>query len=117
MTSIGKFKSTQPHDPLSEILGSIRTINFSGKLAVVRDRASSNPSAPTHRIYLVDSEGERFEVGAAWSQSIKRGAREGEEFLSANIDDPSFERPLSFALFRDDESTWEATWRRRANAN
>lgn len=117
MTAIGKFQSTKTHDLLAELIGNVRTIGFSGKLALVREKASLHPNAPSHRVLLLSDGNDRFEIGAAWSQTIKRGVRTGEEFLSVNIDDPSFERPLSFALFRDDENTWEATWRRREITN
>lgn len=117
MTAIGKFQSTHTNDLLAELVGEIRTIGFSGKLAIVRTKGSLHPNAPSHRVFLILEGGDRFEVGAAWSQTIKRGNRTGEEFLSVNIDDQSFERPISFAVFRDDENTWEATWRRREPAN
>tara|TARA_R110000787_G_scaffold143451_1_gene257067 strand:- start:4902 stop:5258 length:357 start_codon:yes stop_codon:yes gene_type:complete len=113
MTVIGKFRHTRAQDPLSELIGQIHTLTFDGKLAIIRESASDKPNAPSHRIYLLDESRGRFEVGAAWTQKIKRGAREGEEFLSANIDDESFAKPLSFAVFQHDEDSWSATWRRR----
>ncbi|MBU2606171.1 MAG: DUF736 domain-containing protein [Alphaproteobacteria bacterium] len=107
----------QTNDLTAELVGNIRTIGFSGKLAIVHDGGASHPNAPSHRVFLINEDSVRLEVGAAWSQKIKQGVRAGEEFLSANIDDPSFERPLSFALFQSDEHTWEATWRRRQTTN
>lgn len=117
MTQIGNFTSTNQNDMLAELRGDIRTLGFSGNLSIVRERQSSNAKAPTHRVYVLKDDGTQFEIGAAWSQEIKRGNRAGEEFLSANLDDPSFERPLSFAIFQDGENTWQATWRRRQAAS
>lgn len=116
MTNIGKFRCNNLVDPLSELIGVIKTVGFFGRLAIVREGSGSNPNTPSHRIYLVADDVGRIEVGAAWSQTIKRGPREGEQFLSASIDDPSFAKPLSFAVFQEDEDSWTATWRRRKDA-
>ena len=116
MTQIGKFRSTYSTDVLSELVGTIRTINFSGKLSIIKDGNSTNPNAPTHRVYFIPDDTAKVELGAARTQRIKRGPREGEEFLSVTIDDPSWQNSLSFSLFQDDETTWLATWRRRQSA-
>tara|TARA_R110000787_G_scaffold22424_7_gene65178 strand:+ start:2640 stop:2993 length:354 start_codon:yes stop_codon:yes gene_type:complete len=116
MTNIGTFRSANNTDILSELIGTVRTINFSGKLSIQRDTGSSHPNAPTHRVSLVPDDAAKIEVGAAWTQRIKRGPREGEEFLSVTIDDPAWENSFSFSIFQEDETTWIATWRRRQSA-
>lgn len=116
MSEIGKFRSTNTIDLLAELIGTVRTMNFIGRLAITRETNAGNANAPTHRVYVISEDAQRIEVGAAWTQIIKRGAREGEEFLSVTVDDPSWQQSLSFSVFRDDETTWVATWRRRQSA-
>jgi uncharacterized protein (DUF736 family) len=81
---------------------------------VKREKSSDHSNAPTHKVYFVRLEAANVEIGAAWTQKIKFGDRQGEEFLSVQIDDPSMPHPLSFGLFQEDEhGNWNATWRRR----
>lgn len=116
MSEIGKFRSTNSVDILAELIGTVRTLNFIGRLAITRDASPGSPNAPTHRVFLIAEDAQRIEVGAAWAQKIKRGVREGEDFFSVTIDDPSWQQSLSFSVFRSDEATWIATWRRRQSA-
>lgn len=114
MTTIGTFRSRNSSDFLQTLEGQIGTLNFSGKLVLKREQVSDHPNAPSHKIYFVRPDAANVEIGAAWTQRIKTGERSGEEFLSAQIDDPSMPHPLSFGLFPEDEDgNWHATWRRR----
>lgn len=114
MTQIGTFRSRDSNDLTQSLEGHINTLAFSGKLAIKREHNSDHPNAPTHKIYFVRLDAANVEIGAAWTQKIKNGERAGEEFLSAQIDDPSMPHPLSFGLFQEDEDgNWNATWRRR----
>lgn len=114
MTHIGTFRSRSQSDQTETLEGQINTLAFSGKLVIKRSSISDHPNAPTHKIYFVRTDAANVEIGAAWMQRIKNGERAGEEFLSAQIDDPSMPHPLSFGLFQEDEDgNWNATWRRR----
>lgn len=114
MTQIGNFRSRNSNDLTQTFEGQINTLAFSGKLVIKREQSSDHPNAPTHKIYFVRPDAANVEIGAAWTQTIKSGERSGEEFLSAQIDDPSMPHPLSFGLFQEDEDgNWNATWRRR----
>lgn len=114
MANIGTFRSHSSSDLLNTLEGQISTLNFTGKLVIKREQTSDHSNAPTHKVYFVRSEAANVEIGAAWTQKIKFGDRQGEEFLSVQVDDPSMPHPLSFGLFQDDEDgNWNATWRRR----
>jgi uncharacterized protein (DUF736 family) len=62
--------------------GHIKTLNFTAALTIVPiDKTAAN--APDHRIYA----GQRYEVGAAWSQTAKSS---GETYLNLKIGAPEF---------------------------
>jgi uncharacterized protein (DUF736 family) len=116
MSNIGKLNSADMSDELRELRGSIKTLNFQIEIRIRKKSHSENPNAPTHEVLGRSADGNFEIVGAAWLKTITRGEREGREFLSANIDDPSFPYPLNFAVFRDTPGEWIATWRRRQAA-
>lgn len=116
MSEIGKLRLVNSADPLSKLIGHIHTLKLSTKITIERDYNSTNPDAPSHRVYVGSDDTSPVEVGAAWAREIKRGPRQGQTFLSVTIDDPSFDSALSFAVFEDDENSWVATWRRRQAA-
>ena len=114
MGHIGRFHSRNASELLQTLEGDISTLAFSGRLIIKQEYSSDHPNAPSHKVYFYRQDAANIEVGAAWTQKIKLGDRQGEEFLSVQIDDPSMPHPLSFGLFQDDEDgNWNATWRRR----
>ena len=51
------------------------------------------------------------ELGAAW---VRRSGADNQEFLSVQLDDPTFERPISAALFyAEDGERAHLVWNRR----
>jgi uncharacterized protein (DUF736 family) len=116
MSKIGEFKPKYPADPLRELSGWIRTVAFEGNLSIKREGNSLRQNAPTHRVYITTEGRDPIEVGAAWLNTMTRGNRQGEEFLSGTIDDPSFATPLAFGVFQEGEDLWVASWRRRKSA-
>ena len=51
------------------------------------------------------------ELGAAW---VRRSGSDNQEFLSVQLDDPTFERPISAALFyNEDGERAQLVWNRR----
>lgn len=53
------------------------------------------------------------DLGAAW---VRRSGLDNQEFLSVRLDDPTFERPISAALFYcEDGERADLVWNRRAN--
>jgi uncharacterized protein (DUF736 family) len=66
--------------------GTLKTLNFSAALTIVPiDKASEN--APDRRIYA----GQRYEVGAAWSQVAKSS---GETYLNLKVGAPDYAESL-----------------------
>jgi uncharacterized protein (DUF736 family) len=62
--------------------GTLKTLNVTASLSIVPvDKMSDN--APDHRVYA----GQRYEVGAGWSQVAKSS---GETYLNLKIADPEF---------------------------
>lgn len=113
MATIGRFRSVHVDDPLKELSGDIRTLNFNADVLIKRVLASDHPDAPTHRVLAQSKAGDFVEVGSAWTKQTKTGPNPGDEFLSVSIDDPSFDHPLNFAVFSEGDGKWIATFRRR----
>jgi uncharacterized protein (DUF736 family) len=66
--------------------GTLKTLNFTATLTIVPiDKASEN--APDYRIYA----GQRYEVGAAWSQIAKSS---GETYLNLKVGAPDYAESL-----------------------
>ena len=113
MSTIGRLHPQDRMDFWKDLKGHVRTLRFNAEIRITRNAdQSSNPDAPTHKITARGPTGEVIEVGSAWTKIITRGEFDGDEFLSATIDDPSFDHSLNFAVFRDGEVA-SATWRRR----
>lgn len=65
-------------------VGTLKTLNVTANLTVLPvDRQSDN--APDHRVYA--GNGQRYEVGAGWSQVAKSS---GETYLNLKIGAPEF---------------------------
>ncbi len=112
MSNIGSFEYQGAPGQFQLIKGSIKTLTLNAEVQIEENfAASDNPDAPTHEV-KVSSNGDWISVGSAWERKIKRGPNEGDSFLSAVIDDPSFERPLNFAVFKDNGFA-KAVFRRR----
>jgi uncharacterized protein (DUF736 family) len=91
--------------------GTLRTLNFNAALTIVPiDKASEN--APDYRIYA----GQRYEVGAAWSQVAKSS---GETYLNLKVGAPEFgeswlrARLVKLETPNEDGSTHIALWQPR----
>ena len=68
------------------------------RIAPELNRGADN--APSHRV---------FEVGAAWAKRSK----EGREYLSVKLDDPSFDAPIYANLFdAEDGQGYSLIWSR-----
>jgi len=113
MSTIGNFNALNPNDELAELSGHINTMEFEASIKIRRDDPSNNPDAPTHSVSARAPSGSYVQVGSAWTKQIVNGPNSGGEFLSVTLDDPSFEHPLNFAVFREGNRQWNAVWRRR----
>ena len=100
MANIGSFKKSG-----QESQGEIVTLSLPTRgVRIVPETDRANDNAPSHRIYVG-----RAEIGAAWP---KRSA-EGRDYLSAKLDDPSFNAPIYANLFDDEDAkTCTLIWSR-----
>jgi uncharacterized protein (DUF736 family) len=93
--------------------GALKTLNVTASLTIVPvDKVSEN--APDHRVFA--GNGQRYEVGAAWSQVAKTS---GETYLNLKIGAPEFgpnwvrARLVKLENPTDDGATHIALWEPR----
>ena len=105
MATIGTFKKSG-----AEFLGQIVTLNVQTKsVRIIPEANRTSENAPSHRIFVG-----RAEVGAAWSKH----SAEQRDYLSAKLDDPSFNAPIYANLFDDEDAeTFTLIWSRSRKAN
>jgi len=85
--------------------GTIRTLTVNVKAKIVANDAKKSDGAPDFRVYAG-----RGELGAAWK--AKTTGDEPREYLSVQLDDPSFPEPIRAALFEVDGASF-LVWNRR----
>jgi uncharacterized protein (DUF736 family) len=105
MANIGSFKKSG-----NEYQGDIVTLSVQAKgVRIVPESNRSNDNAPSHRVFVG-----RAEIGAAWAQQSK----EGRDYLSLKLDDPSFTAPIFANLFDDpDGESYTLIWSRSRKKN
>jgi len=100
MATIGTFTKTD-----TGFSGTVKTLTLNIKATFRVDEKESD-KAPDFRIYTSTTE-----VGAAWQKT----SREGREYLSVKLDDPSFAAPIFASLVEtDDGKTHALIWSRRS---
>ena len=100
MATIGSF--TAVADGYS---GTIRTLTVNVKAKIIANDQKKSEGAPDFRVYSG-----RAELGAAWK--AKTNGDEPRDYLSVQLDDPSFPEPIRAALFEDDGVAF-LVWNRR----
>ena len=107
MAQIGTFKRTK-----TGISGRIRTLALDAELVLIPVDKRDAENAPDYRIHLGDVDGSEVgpEVGAGW----KRTGEKAGEYVSLQLDDPSFAQPIRANLFQaDDQGTaFNLLWNR-----
>ena len=100
MANIGSFKKVG-----GEFQGEIITLSVQAKgVRMVPEENRSNDDAPSHRVFVG-----RAEIGAAWQKRSK----EGRDYLSVKLDDPSFPAPIYATLVEvEGESDLQLIWSR-----
>ncbi|MER9316316.1 DUF736 domain-containing protein [Mesorhizobium sp. M0659] len=103
MPHIGQFNRNQ-----TGYFGRIRTLSLDLDIAIVLADAGSTENAPDFRVHASSEDGP--EIGAGW----KRSGEKAGEFVSLQIDDPTFARPIRANLFQngDDKTSWSLQWSR-----
>ncbi len=100
MAQIGTFKRTK-----TGIRGRIRTLALNAELILVPVDKSDAENAPDYRIHLGEVDGSEVgpEVGAGW----KRTGEKAGEYVSLQLDDPTFAQPIRANLFQADDKGTE----------
>lgn len=101
MATIGSFKK----DENGGFTGAIATLTLNSKVRMVRNESDSD-KGPSHRLFAG-----KVEIGAAWAKTSK----EGRPYLSAKLDDPSFNAAIYATLIEDTETAgaFSLIWSRR----
>ncbi len=107
MAQIGTFKRTK-----TGFSGHIRTLALDAKLILVPVAKSDAENAPDYRIHLGDDDGAEVgpEVGAGW----KRSGEKAGDYISLQLDDPTFAQPIRANLFQANEAgtAFDLLWNR-----
>lgn len=82
--------------------GAIRTLTLNVK-ATIRASDKDSDKAPDYRVFNAATE-----FGAAW----KRTSREGRDYLSLKLDDPSFPAPIYASLVEGESGEHMLIWSR-----
>ena len=112
MSKVGILKEIK----LGELYeGEITTLDLSLLFEIRKlSTASTNLKAPTHVILAWNKNGVEVPVGSAWMKTINKPGRDGEQFFSLTLSDPSFGWPLNVAAFKSDtENVWSIVFRHR----
>ncbi|RRH95425.1 DUF736 domain-containing protein [Mesorhizobium tamadayense] len=104
MPQIGEFTRNQ-----AGYSGRIRTLSLSLDAAIVAAEASDADNAPDYRVHAGGEDG--IVIGAGWKHSSEKAG----EFISLQIDDPTFAQPIRAYLFQygDDKKSWSLQWSRQ----
>jgi uncharacterized protein (DUF736 family) len=106
MANIGTFKKSANGNYTGEIV----TMSLQKKnVTIVAEEASEKENAPSHRVFVA-----KAEIGACWQKSSK----EGRDYLSIKLDDPSFTAPIFASLFADEDGkSFSLIWSRARTSN
>ena len=83
--------------------GTLTTLALSASLSFEPVTTKKGDKSPDYRILKGESD-----IGAAW----KKTSREGAEYLSVSIDDPSFPAPIQCSLLKTVEHGHRLIWER-----
>lgn len=100
MATIGTFTPAK-----DGYVGTIRTLTMNVKAKIVANDQKKSEGAPDFRVFAG-----RAELGAAWK--AKSNSEEPRDYLSVQLDDPSFAEPIRAALFEEDVTAF-LVWNRR----
>ena len=100
MATIGTFTKNG-----NGFTGTITTLTLSASVTFEPLSSKKSDKHPDYRILLGESD-----IGAAW----KKTSREGAEYFSVSIDDPSFAAPIQCSLIKTGiEHTHRLVWERQ----
>jgi uncharacterized protein (DUF736 family) len=113
MSVIGHLRSRSTN--AGEILeGDLSTLLHTLRIRLEYLPKTDKPTAPAYRVVAWNNAGIEVVVGRAWLKTMNKTGREGEEFITITLDDPSFPKPLNVAAFKNsDTGNWDIAFRRR----
>lgn len=107
MPLIGQFTRDE-----SGFVGHLETLLLQQDIIIVPAEHSDAENAPDFRVHVFDSVNNEpgAEIGAGW----KRTGEKAGDYVSLQIDDPTFGHPIRANLFQsaDDKSAWGLNWNR-----
>ncbi len=109
MTTIGTIQETDING-FKELKGQISTLHLNINFKLIKNKQKSNPNDPTYMINTQSLNGSDVQVGSVWEKSCQNSE---DIFLSMTFDDPSFDKPLNVAAFKNNPERWDIVWRRR----
>jgi uncharacterized protein (DUF736 family) len=112
MSTIAILKR-QMNGTAEELVGEIRTLQFSLKVRFVQVLNKKSEKSPDYRIYSGVWDDRAVQIGTAWKKQKTRPDGTVFEFLTITIDDPSLPQALNVAAFLNEDGDWEITFRRR----
>ncbi len=101
MSIIGNFTPTD-----DGYIGTIRTLTINVITKIVINESKTKEGSPDYRTCAGQAE-----LGAAWKAKTK--GDDPRDYLSVQLDDPSFVEPIRAALFEGDGGAY-LVWNRRA---
>ena len=100
--------SIKPNDQ-GILIGRVQTMAFVATIAL-QEVNSTNERAPAFDVLALAADRRSWvKVGAVWEYTSNET---GECFLSGRIDDPSLDKPIDVALFRQNDDSYNVAWRR-----
>ncbi|WP_413993296.1 DUF736 domain-containing protein [Labrys okinawensis] len=103
MAQIGQFTREA-----NGFFGRVHTLTLNLELTIVPAEPSDAENAPDYRVLRGAEDGP--EVGAGWTRSSDKAG----EYISLQLDDPTFDEPIRARLFQngDDATSWLLHWGR-----
>ena len=93
-------------------IGHLTTLSLHQDIIVVAAEPSDAENAPDYRVHVLDTMSNETgaEIGAGW----KRTGEKAGEYVSLQLDDPTFEHSIRANLFQsaDNKSAWALHWNR-----
>ena len=107
MPQIGEFTRDE-----TGFVGHLTTLVLNQDVIIIAAEPTEVENAPQYRVHVFDGMNNEpgAEIGAGW----KRTGEKAGDYVSLQIDDPSFRQPIRANLFQsgDDRSAWGLHWNR-----
>ena len=107
MSVIGQFMREN-----DGFIGHLTTLSLHQDIIIVAAEPSDAENAPDYRVHVLDTMSNETgaEIGAGW----KRTGEKAGDYVSLQLDDPTFSQPIRANLFQsaDDKSAWGLHWNR-----